>query len=56
MKLNLSPLEAMIVAINKKEVRERPSNEIKKDLEELIKNDYNKMRGRTIDVKRQRLH
>ena len=42
MELNLSPLEAMIVAINKKEVRERPSNEIKKDLEELIKNDYNK--------------
>lgn len=38
MELNLSPLEAMIVAINKKEVRERPS-------EELIKNDYNKMRG-----------
>lgn len=35
MELNLSPLEAMIVAIN----------EIKKDLEELIKNDYNKMRG-----------
>lgn len=33
MELNLSPLEAMIVAINKK------------DLEELIKNDYNKMRG-----------
>lgn len=32
MELNLSPLEAMIVAINKKEVRERPSNEIKKDL------------------------
>lgn len=38
MELNLSPLEAMIVAINKKEVRERPSKE-------LIKNDYNKMRG-----------
>ena len=33
MELNLSPLEAMIVAINKKEVRERPCNEIKKDLE-----------------------
>lgn len=32
MELNLSPLEAMIVAINKK-------------LEEFIKNDYNKMRG-----------
>lgn len=45
MELNLSPLEAMIVAINKKEVRERPCNEIKKDLEEVIKNDYNKMRG-----------
>lgn len=45
MKLNLLPLEAMIVAINKKEVRERPCNEIKKDLEEFIKNDYNKMRG-----------
>lgn len=48
MELNLSPLEAMIVAINKKEVRERPCNEIKKDLkdlEEFIKNDYNKMRG-----------
>ena len=30
MELNLLPLEAMIVAINKKEVRERPSNEIKK--------------------------
>lgn len=26
----LSPLEAMIIAINKKEVRERPYNEIKK--------------------------
>lgn len=37
MEMNLSPLEAMIVAINKKEVRERPSNEIKKDLEEFIK-------------------
>ena len=34
-----------VVAINKKEVRERPCNEIKKDLEEFIKNDYNKMRG-----------
>lgn len=33
MEVNLSPLEAMIVAINKK------------DLEEFIKNDYNKMRG-----------
>lgn len=30
MELNLSPLEAMIVAINKKEVRERPSNEKKR--------------------------
>lgn len=30
MEWNLSPLEAMIVAINKKEVRERPSNEIKR--------------------------
>lgn len=30
MEVNLSPLEAMIVAINKKEVRERPCNEIKK--------------------------
>lgn len=30
MEVNLSPLEVMIVAINKKEVRERPCNEIKK--------------------------
>lgn len=45
MELNLLPLEVMIVAINKKEVRERPCDEIKKDLEEFIKNDYNKMRG-----------
>lgn len=37
MELNLSPLKAMIVAINKKEVRKRPCNEIKKDLEEFIK-------------------
>ena len=40
MELNLSPLEAMIVAINKKEVRERPSNEIKKDLEEFFKKRF----------------
>lgn len=30
MELNLSPLEAMIVAINKKEVRERPLQRDKK--------------------------
>lgn len=45
MEVNLSPLEAMIVAINKKRSTGKTLQRDKKDLEEFIKNDYNKMRG-----------